>query len=239
VPAPQQSPQPAAARSGSIRVLIADDHPLVRAGVRAVLGPHDDLSVVGEAADGAEAIRLALQLKPDILLLDLSMPARSGVDVIRELNAAEARCRTVILTASVDQSDIVELLKLGARGVVLKASSMTLLVKSIRKVHEGELWLGREAVADVVTALTRGRDDATSLPSSPAAPPAPDIRLTARERETLALVVEGDSNKDIARRLKVTENTVKHHLTSIFDKAGVSNRLELALYAIRHRLAPG
>jgi len=236
---PEVTPQLATTRSVPIRVLIADDHALIREGVRAALAPHDDLCVVGEAADGAQAVRLALQLKPDILLLDLSMPGRSGAEVMSELSASGVRCRTIILTAAVDQSDVVKLLRLGARGVVLKDGPTPLLVKSIRKVHEGELWLGREAVTKVVSALTEGRDGRPSVPSVPAVPAMADVRLTAREREILVLVAEGDSNKGIARRLKVSDDTVKHHLTSIFDKTGVSNRLELALYALRNHLVKG
>jgi two-component system nitrate/nitrite response regulator NarL len=233
---PEVTPQLAATRSVPIRVLIADDHALIREGVRAVLAPHDDLRVVGEATDGAEAVRLVLQLNPDVLLLDLSMPGQSGAEVMGELRASGARCRTIVLTAAVDQSDIVKLLRLGARGVVLKGGPSPLLVKSIRKVAEGELWLGRDAVTKVVSALTEGLDQLLAVPALPVAP---DIGLTSREREIVALVAEGDSNKGVARRLKVGEDTVKHHLTSIFDKTGVSNRLELALYALRYRLVKG
>lgn len=229
----QQSPQPAAARREPIRVLIADDHALIREGLRSAVAPYDDLCLVGDASDGAEAIRLALHLDPDVLLLDLSMPVRSGLEVMRELRAAGSRCRTIVLTAAVDMSNVVTLLRLGARGVVLKGGAIPLLVKSIRKVHEGELWLGRDAVAEVVAALAEGADAA---PSHLTATAAPETRLTPREREVLALVVEGDSNKGIARRLRVSEDTVKHHITNVFDKTGVSNRVELALHALRHRL---
>ena len=212
-----------------IRILIADDHPLVRDGLQTLLATQSDFIVVGTASDGTEALRLAAALAPDVLLLDLSMPGLSGLDVMREMKKADGAigCRTILLTAAFNRSDITRALQHGARGVVLKNAPMDLLYKSIRKVHEGELWVDRETMGAVVDTL---------VASDGQPPPASRFGLTPRERDVLRLVVEGDSNKSIAQRLAVGEDTVKHHLTSIFDKTGVSNRLELAVFALHHEL---
>jgi DNA-binding NarL/FixJ family response regulator len=216
--------------AGPIRILMADDHTLVRDGFRMLLSTQSDFVVVGEASDGVEALRLAASLEPHVLLLDLSMPGLSGLDVIREMRNAETpvACRTILLTAAIERADITLALQHGARGVVLKDAPMELLYKSIRKVHAGELWIDRETMGAVVDTLV----------ASESQPQSPEKRfgLTPRERDVLRLVVEGDSNRSIATRLGVGEYTVKHHLTSIFDKTGVSNRLELALFALHHRL---
>ena len=213
----------------TIRILVADDHPIFRHGLRQLLEMQPDFVVVGEAVDGAEAVRLTTEMKPDILLLDFSLPRLCGLDVIRDVRGAAASVRTIVLTAAITNSDIVKVLQLGVRGIVLKESPTDLLFKSIRRVFGGEIWIGREVARDVVQALTTsGRSEQGAAPR--------DFRLTRREREVLGLVVEGSPNKNIARKLSVREHTVKHHLTSIFDKTGVSNRLELALFAIHHRL---
>lgn len=214
---------------GRIRILIADDHPLVRDGLQTLLSTQSDFVVIGAASDGREALRLVASLEPDVMLLDLSMPGLSGLDVIREMKEAGASgCRTILLTAAIDRNDIARVLQEGARGVVLKNAPMELVYKSIRKVHDGELWVDRETIGAVVASLVASDHQPE--------PPANRFGLTPRERDVLRLVVEGDSNKGIATRLGVGEYTVKHHLTNIFDKTGVSNRLELALFALHHRL---
>ena len=214
-----------------IRILIADDHPVVCHGLRALLSTQHDFSVIGEAHNGIDALRFATDLKPDVMLLDLSMPGLSGIEVMRKLSGSKhpVPCQTILLTAAVDKSDIVRLLRMGMRGVVRKDESPELLFKSIRKVHEGELWVGRDTLADIVDALTSPTDSEPVVAR-------PNLRLTPREQEILELLVQGEANKRIARRLSVSEDTVKHHITSIFDKGGVSNRLELVLFAIHHRL---
>lgn len=213
--------------SAPIRILIADDHPIFRDGLRRLLESEPDLSVAGEAADGAEAIALAQELKPDILLLDLAMPRMPGMDALRELTAAKSPVRTILLTASVERPQIVEALQLGACGVVLKESATQVLLKSIAAVMAGSYWVGRDSVPDLKELVL---DDA--------APEQPGSRygLTRREMQMVAAIVEGSSNREIAQKFSVREDTVKHHLTSIFSKLGVSTRLELALFAIEHRL---
>ncbi len=210
-----------------IRILIADDHPIFRDGLRRLLESEPDLRVVGEAADGAEAVKLAQQLKPDILLLDLAMPNVAGMDALHELTAAKTPVRTILLTASIERRQIVEALQLGARGVVLKESATEVLLKSISAVMNGGYWVGRQSVADLKDLVLEEAD-----PEQAGA----RYGLTRREMQMVAAIVEGLSNRDIAQRFGVREDTVKHHLTSIFSKLEVSTRLELALFAIERRL---
>jgi two-component system, NarL family, nitrate/nitrite response regulator NarL len=213
--------------SAPIRILIADDHPIFRDGLRRLLEAEAGLSVVGEAADGAEAITLVGQLQPDILLLDLAMPRVPGMDALRELAAGKHSVRTILLTASVERPQIVEALQLGARGVVLKESATQVLLKSIATVMAGSYWVGRESVPDLKELV---------LDSVAPEQPGGNYGLTRREMQMVAAIVEGSSNREIAQKFSVREDTVKHHLTSIFSKLGVSTRLELALFALEHRL---
>jgi two-component system, NarL family, nitrate/nitrite response regulator NarL len=211
-----------------IRIVIADDHPIFRDGLRRLLEAEPDLRVVGEAADGAEAVALVSELKPDILLLDLAMPRVPGMDALRELAAGTQPVRTLLLTASVERPQIVEALQLGARGVVLKESATQVLLKSIAAVMSGSYWVGRESVPDLKELV---------LDKAAPDPAGQRYGLTRREMQMVAAIVEGSSNREIAQKFGVREDTVKHHLTSIFSKLGVSTRLELALFAIEQRLA--
>jgi two-component system, NarL family, nitrate/nitrite response regulator NarL len=220
------------------RILIADDHPVFRHGLSMLLEAEPDFTVVGEAADGAEVMKRLPQLKPDLLLLDLAMPRLPGMEVLRELAALSATAggparagglRTLLLTVSIEKEQIVEALQLGARGVVLKDGATELLIKAIRTVMAGQYWVGREAVADLVAYLRR-------LIPAGAKPAEVPFRLTQREREIVSAIVQGNTNRDIAAQLSISEDTVKHHLSNIFDKTGVSTRLELALFAVRHTL---
>ena len=208
------------------RIVIADDHEMVRAALKGLLEGQADFTVVGEAADGAQALECARRVAPDVVLLDLAMPARSGTDVIADIAAIDG-VRVLVLTASIERPGIVDVLKRGARGVVLKESGPAHLFKAIRAVVAGELWVGRDVFADVVAYLR-------------AAAPAPDprerFRLTPRELEIVRQIVEGGTNRDIAGALRISEDTVKHHLRNVFDKLGVSNRLELGLFAVSNRL---
>jgi two-component system nitrate/nitrite response regulator NarL len=210
-----------------IRIVIADDHPIFRDGLRRLLEAEPHLRVVGEAADGAEAVTLVRQLEPDILLLDLAMPRVPGMDALRELASAKHPVRTILLTASVERPQILEALQLGARGVVLKESATQVLLKSITTVMAGSYWVGRESVPDLKELV---------LDNAAPEQPGGTYGLTRREMQMVAAIVEGSSNREIAQKFNVREDTVKHHLTSIFSKLGVSTRLELALFAIEHRL---
>jgi len=210
-----------------IRIVIADDHPIFRDGLRRLLESEPNLQVVGEAADGGEAVLLSQQVHPDILLLDLAMPRVPGLETLRELAVAGSPVRTILLAASVERPQMVEALQLGARGIVLKESATQVLLKSIEAVMDGSYWVGRAAVPDLKELV---------LSDGPAEQPADRYGLTPRERQMVEAIVEGLSNREIAQRFAVREDTVKHHLTSIFSKLGVSTRLELALFAIEHRL---
>ena len=219
-------------RSQPIRIVIADDHPIFRDGLRRLLEAEPGLKVIGEACDGAEAVKLARQLKPDILLLDLAMPRHPGLEALRDLgsNSGASMVRVILLTAAAEKHQIVEALQLGARGVVLKDSATQLLLKSIHTVMSGEYWVGRESVSNLVQYLRALVD------SSTAASRQKRYGLTPRELDIISAVVAGYANKEIAEHFKISEDTVKHHLSNIFDKLGVSTRLELALFAVNQSI---
>jgi two-component system, NarL family, nitrate/nitrite response regulator NarL len=223
-------------KSQPVRIVIADDHPIFRDGLRRLLEAEPDLKVMGEASDGAEAVKLARQLKPDILLLDLAMPKHPGLEALRDLSTgtgaggSSTPVRVILLTAAAEKGQIVEALQLGARGVVLKDSATQLLLKAIHTVMSGEYWVGRESVSNLVQYLR------TLMQSSSDEARQRKFGLTPRELEIVSAVVAGYSNKEIAEYFKISEDTVKHHLSNIFDKLGVSTRLELALFAVNQSL---
>lgn len=218
--------------SGPIRIVIADDHPIFRDGLRKLLGLENDFVVVGEAKDGNEVLDVVRQTEPDILLLDLRMPALDGLSVLQSLKTISARCKVIILTASEDKNEFVQAMKLGCSGIVLKQTATELLYKSIRKVHQGEIWLDSHTTAAVM------RQFASPARLTPTDRKGRSERspLSQREREIVALVAQGFKNKEIAEKIFISEQTVKNHLHNIFDKLGVSDRLELALYAIHKGL---
>ena len=213
-----------------VRIVVADDHTIFRDGLRRLLESEPELQVVGEASDGIEAVAQTRELQPDVLLLDLAMPRKAGMDAMRELseNGHRVNTKIIILAAVIERSQIVQALQYGARGVVLKESATQLLMKAIRAVMTGEYWVGREAVGDIVDFMRN---------SSSGERPQKNFGLTKREMDILVSIVAGLTNKEIARRFALSEDTVKHHLTNIFDKVGVNSRLELALFAINNRIA--
>ena len=214
----------------NINILIADDHPIFRDGLRRLLEAEPGLKVIGEACDGAEAVKMARELKPDILLLDLAMPKHPGLEALRDLGSGQQSVRVILLTAAAEKQQIVEALQLGARGVVLKDSATQLLLKSIQTVMSGEYWVGRESVSNLVQYLR------SLVQSSGEEARQKKFGLTPRELEIVSAVVAGYANKEIAEYFKISEDTVKHHLSNIFDKLGVSTRLELALFAVNQSL---
>ena len=210
-----------------MRILVADDHAIFRDGLRRLLEGSDDVSIVGEASNGNECIKMLAKLKPDILLLDLRMPEKDGLGVLEEINFDSMATRVIVLTAAEDDRDVVRAMRLGARGVVLKQSASDLLLKSIRKVSDGEIWLDNRMTAEVIDAFKK---------SSEAGQRREKPLLSDREKEIVQLVAQGFRNREIGEKLFISEQTVKNHLHNIFDKLGVPDRLELALYAIHHRL---
>jgi two-component system, NarL family, nitrate/nitrite response regulator NarL len=215
-----------------IRIVIADDHPIFRDGLRRLLEAESDLKVLGEASNGAEAVTMVRRLRPDILLLDLAMPKHPGLEALRDLSSPgnASQVRVIVLTAAAEKGQIVEALQLGARAVVLKDSATRMLLKAIHTVMAGEYWVGREIVSNLVQYLR------TLMQSTQQEARHKKFGLTPRELEIVSAVVAGFSNKEIAEYFKISEDTVKHHLTNIFDKIGVSTRLELALFAVNQSL---
>jgi len=205
----------------------ADGEPESRRVLRDRLGAQTDFTLVGEAQNVADVVMLTAQLNPDILLLDFSIHNAAGIELLERLRK-HTTARVILLIADTQRCfNIVELLKVGARGIVSKDSSELHLVKSIRSVFSGDIWLKRHELADAVQTLT-AVDRSASVESS--------VQLTTRQREVLALVASGGTNKEVARRLAISEDTVKHHITNILDRTGMSSRVELAVFAIERRL---
>jgi DNA-binding NarL/FixJ family response regulator len=228
---PTSAPQ-AAGHPGhpSIRIVVADDHPVVRFGVKNMLANDRGFEVVGEANDGDEAITQTLELEPDILLLDLAMPKLPGLEAMRAIMNRSPRVKIVLLTSQITTQQIIEALQIGARGIVLKESVASDLDESMRAVLSGDYWIGGKRVVNLLSALHDLMQQAAAVPEKKT------YGLTPRELEVVTCIVEGCSNKDIAKQFTISEETVKRHLSNIFDKTGVSTRLELALFAISHKL---
>ncbi|MFB3917856.1 MAG: response regulator [Terriglobales bacterium] len=205
-----------------VRIAIADDHVVLLESLGALLDTQPDFDVVGKAVNGAEALQIVTERHPDVLLLDLFMPHGDGFEVLRTLEKAGSRVASVVLTASDSQADYVQVVKLGARGLVLKGDAPGKLFAAIRAVAGGELAFSPEVANQVVTAMaTEPRTEPTSL-----------ARLSDRERQIAFLIARGLKNRDIANELSISENTVKRHLQSIFSKTGTRDRLELAVLAV-------
>lgn len=210
----------------AVRILIADDHPVFRYGLRTLLESESNLTVVGEAVDGSEVVKLIGETKPDILLLDLAMPRLTGIEVLREMASSHGSVRTIVLTAAIENRQIIEALQLGARGILLKDAAIQLVTKCIESVMAGSYWVGHETVTNLIEylrTLNGGKEPKKSPKFN---------EFTPRERQIISAIVIGCTNKEIASRLTLSEDTVKHHLSHIFAKSGVSNRLELAIWAM-------
>jgi two-component system, NarL family, nitrate/nitrite response regulator NarL len=213
-----------------IRIVVADDHPVVRFGVKNMLEDEAGFEVVGDAEDGDTAITQTIELEPDILLLDLQMPRLPGLEALRAIMSKSPRVKIIMLTSTISTQQIIEALQIGARGIVLKDAVAGDLSKALRAVLSGDYWIGGERVANLLTALNALVKQAAAVPERKT------YGLTPRELEVVTCIVEGCSNKDVAKQFTISEETVKRHLSNIFDKTGVSTRLELALFAIAHKL---
>jgi DNA-binding NarL/FixJ family response regulator len=219
---------------GTIRIALADPHTLFRAGLRKLLAVENDFDVVAEAGEGAEILGMLERYTPDVLLLDLNLGGVAGLEVLRHLYAPSttgrrADARTLVLTATENQDDLAQAMKLGASGVALKTTPTDMLMLAIRKVANGEIWLDPRVTASVVRSLADPRSSGAQLYDDASG-------LTPREREIAALVGQGYRYREIAEMLSISEQTVKNHLRNMFHKLGVSDRLQLALYAIHHHL---
>ena len=214
-----------------IKVVIADDHPVVRVGLRNMLQADGQMKVVAEAKDGVEALHMVRTLRPDILLLDLAMPKMPGMDALRELTSETTSTRTIVLTGLIDKRQILEACNSALAASFSKDAVVDHLSACVRAVMQGQYWLEGRPVQNLVQVL---RD----LSAQTAPPPRKTFGLTARELEVVGLITEGSTNKFIAQTFGISEETVKRHLTNIFNKLGVGNRLELALFALNHNLLP-
>ena len=203
-----------------IRVLIVDDHAVVREGLRTYLGLQDGIEIAGEAANGREAVAEAERLRPEVILMDLEMPELDGVGAMRELRRRRVECRVIVLTSFSDERRLLPAIQAGAAGYLLKDAEPREVVRAVRAAHEGETLLAPAVAARLVEAI-----------ATPAGAPAQ--RLTPREQEVLELIAAGLSNKLIARRLGIAEKTVKTHVGHLLAKLGVSDRTQAALYAVR------
>ncbi len=205
-----------------IRIAIADDHAVLRESLVALLGNQRDLEVCGAAANGVEALKIVQACHPDVLVLDLFMPDGDGFEVLRTLDRAGSRVASVVLTGSENQLDYVQVVRLGARGLVLKGDNPEVLFSAIRSVAGGELAFKDDVARQVLNSMAaESRHTQHSL-----------HRLSGRERQIAALVARGLRNRDIAQQLSISENTVKRHMQSIFNKTGARDRLELAVFAL-------
>ena len=210
----------------AIRILVVDDHAVVREGLRTFLGLQDGLAVVGEAADGEEAVRVAEQLRPDVVLMDLVMPRVDGVGAMRELRRRLPEARVIVLTSFLEDERLLPAIQAGAAGYLLKNAQPQEIARAVRAAHDGQALLDPAVAARLVDAIAQ-----------PAGEP-PREPLTTREREVLALIARGMSNKRIARELGVAEKTVKTHVGHVLAKLGVADRTEAAVHAVRTGLVP-
>lgn len=214
-----------------VRILIVDDHAVVRAGLRMLIESQRKFKVIGEAEDRKSALAVAASAQPDIVLLDVDLNGETSLDFLPELFTVAKDARVLILTGMRDPEVHHRAVRLGAMGLVFKEKTSEILLKAIEKVSAGEVWFDRSMMGNVLAEITRGGQPKSN-------PEAVKIALlTEREREIIALIGEGLKNKHIATRLFISETTVRHHLTSVFNKLEVTDRLELMIYAYRHGLA--
>ena len=214
-----------------IRVVIVDDHVVVRTGLRMLIESRPGIIVVGEAGNGAEALAVVARTQPNIIVLDLDLGGESGLDYFPGLRTAASTARVLVLTGVRDPELHRRAVRLGSMGLVRKEEAAEVLLQAIKKVHAGEVWLEPAMIASVLGEMTGTRASQLLDPEA-----AKIASLTEREREVVTLMSQGLRNKQIADRLGISETTVRHHLTSIFAKLGVADRLELVIYTYRHGL---
>ena len=212
--------------SEQIRLILADDHSLVRKGVEALLSTEEGMTVIGSAADGEEAVREVARLNPDVILLDLQMPRKSGIEAIAEIKEQDPQARILVLTSFSDDEKVFAAIKAGAMGYILKDASPQELIAAIRNVHEGKSSLDPSIALKVIRELNK-----------PSALPPTSEPLTERELEILQLLARGLSNQQIAEELVISERTARTHISNILAKLHLANRTQAALYALRQGIA--
>jgi len=214
--------------NNKISVLIADDHSMVRQGLKQILELEPDITVVAQAANGEEAVKAAKQYKPDIILMDINMPGTNGLQAIKELKQNNHPSKIVVLTIHEDREYLFKTLQMGAEGYVLKDAEPSVLIEAIRNVHKGQSYIQPNMTKELVKEFNRvtlhERDKNE------------DNCLTSREMEVLGLIAEGMINKEIAKHLYISEKTVKNHVSNIFKKLNVSDRTQAAIYAFKHNI---
>jgi DNA-binding NarL/FixJ family response regulator len=214
----------------TIRVIVADDHALFRRGLDMVLESEDDIAVVAEAADGQEAIDLSVKLMPDLVLMDVRMPARGGIEATQAIKDALPHVKILMLTISDEEEDLYEAIKAGASGYLLKEISIEEVADAIRRVHAGQSLISPSMASKLLNefaAMARKDEEKQQMPAP---------RLTDREMEVLTLVAQGLNNRDIAKELFISENTVKNHVRNILEKLHLHSRMEAVVYAVREKL---
>jgi two-component system nitrate/nitrite response regulator NarL len=210
-----------------VRIVIVDEYSIFRHGIRRLLETDPGLQIVGEAGVGSAAVALVRELEPDILLLGSAPAAAPVSETLRQLAESGAPVRTILLLRSIDMPDVADVLQWGARGILSKDSAADVLFESIESVMAGHCWVGHERAPDIAAGVRRFAAERRQSQR---------FGLTRREQDIVRAVIDGDTNKEIARRLSISDNTVKRHLMHIFDKVGASSRVELALFSAHHRL---
>jgi len=220
------------AQGGSerLRVMVVDDHALFRRGLEMVLQQEADIELVGEASDGAEAVERATELMPDVVLMDVRMPRRSGIEAAGQIKEALPHAKILMLTISDEEADLYDAIKAGASGYLLKEISIEEVAAAIRAVNEGQSLISPSMASKLLTefaSMIKRTDDRQQVPTP---------RLTEREMEVLKLVAKGLNNRDIAKQLFISENTVKNHIRNILEKLQLHSRMEAVVYAVREKL---
>ena len=221
---------PRASSDDPIRVLVVDDHALFRRGLQMVLEQEDDITVVGEAGDGAEAVERAAETMPDIVLMDVRMPKRGGIDACTAIKDVVPSAKIIMLTISDEEADLYDAIKAGAMGYLLKEISIEEVAAAIRSVNEGQSLISPSMASKLLTefsSMLKRTDERQQVPTP---------RLTDREMEVLKLVAKGLNNRDIAKQLFISENTVKNHIRNILEKLQLHSRMEAVVYAVREKL---
>ena len=213
-----------------LRVMVVDDHALFRRGLEMVLSAEDDLMLVGEASDGEEAVEKAQELMPDVVLMDVRMPKRSGIEAAGHIRELLPHCKILMLTISDEESDLYDAIKAGAAGYLLKEIPIEEVADAIRSVWAGQSRISPSMASKLLTEFAAISKEADERPQMPAP------KLTDREMEVLRLMAEGMNNKDIAKELYISENTVKNHVRNILDKLHMRSRMEAVIYAVKENL---